>query len=97
MTAAFRIEAPFISHFCGLSRRNDLDRGKNAQKIGIVGMLYSLIYQLLQSNGEDNGLQLSCDQLEELDGSEDSWPKGIFLLNEHLRHTPPLVLYHSWY
>jgi hypothetical protein len=90
MTAAFRIEAPFISHFCALPRRTELDRGKRAQKIGLIGMLYSLIYQLLQFDVEDDDRKLNCDQLRELDGSEDSWPKGIFILNELLCNTPQL-------
>jgi len=90
MTTAFRVEAPFISHFCALPRRTELDRGKKAQKIGLIGALYSLIYQLLQFNVEDDGCKLTRDQLQELDGSEDSWTKGIFILNELLCNTPQL-------
>lgn len=90
MTAAYRVEAPFISHFCALPGRPELDGGKRAQKIGLVGMLYSLIYQLLQFNVDGNGLELSRDQLQELDGSEDSWPKGISILNKLLCNAPQL-------
>jgi hypothetical protein len=88
VAAAFQIDAPFISHFCDLPRRNEPDRGEKAQKKCLVGILYNLIYQLLQFNVEDDGWELSWDQFEELNGSEDSWPKGLFLLSELLCHTP---------
>lgn len=90
VAAAFQVEAPFISHFCDPPRRNELDRGEKAQKKCLIGILYSLIHQLLQFNVEDDGWEPSCDQFEELSGSEDSWPKGLFLLSELLCHTPNL-------
>lgn len=90
MNAAMRIEEPFISHFCSLPRLNEREEGKKVQNAGLIGLMYSLIYQLLQFNVEDDCWELSSGQLEKLDGSEESWPKGILLLDELLSHTPRL-------
>jgi hypothetical protein len=87
IAAAWQTEAPFISHFCD-KPSTDLPRsGGSQEKVGLIGLIYDLIYQLLQFNKEDYDLDLSEKRLQQLDGSEESWLKSLSLLKDLLHHT----------
>jgi hypothetical protein len=87
VATALEIHTPFVSHFCEKPNGKLPPGHTNRDKVGLIGLLYSLIYQLLQFKKDDNNLDLSTDRLHQLDGSEESWPKGLALLKDLLHHT----------
>lgn len=90
ITVALQHEVPFISYICEKPRAELRPEGANLERAGLLGTLYSLLYQLLQFNIEDQDVDLSEDRIQQLDGTEDSWPKGLDLLRDFLHHTPQL-------
>ena len=84
ITAALQAETPFISHFYELPDRGNSMIRENSQRTGLIGMLYNLIYQLLQFIMEETTVNSISTRLKDLDGSEASWPKAISLFEELL-------------
>ncbi len=85
VAAAVENKAPFISHFCEKPRK--AFAGITPQRAGLLGLLYSLIHQLLQFNIDDSGLDLQEKRLRQLNGTENSWDQGLQLLSDLLLHT----------
>lgn len=55
--------------------------------MGLIGLVYSLIRQLLQFNVEENDLDLSPERFAKLDGTMDSWECSLDLLEDLLDRT----------
>ena len=90
IATAFQAKEPFISHICERPHQNDLGAEQTADKSGLLGTVYSLIYQLLEFDVQNQELPLSAGALEKLDGSIDSWSHSLDLLRVLLEATPHL-------
>lgn len=86
--SAWDAELPIISHFCARPRSADLDAGRTQEEAGMIGLVYSLLTQLLDFEVEQDAFQAPSDQLAKLDGSDASWPEALGLLMKLLRTTP---------
>ncbi|KAL9080407.1 MAG: hypothetical protein Q9157_000792 [Trypethelium eluteriae] len=90
ISTAFQAKAPFISHVCERPHQTDLGTGQTADKAGLLGLVYSLIHQLLEFDIQNQKLPLSADRLEKLDGSSSCWNESLNLLQTLLDATPHL-------
>lgn len=86
--AAWESKLPVISHFCARPYSRDLTAGRKVEEVGMIGLVYSLIIQLLQFNVEKDVFQSSEERFGKLDGSDESWPEALLLLQCLLRTTP---------
>ncbi|KAJ3576263.1 hypothetical protein NPX13_g3754 [Xylaria arbuscula] len=91
VSAAWQAETPLISHFCQRPQPRQVRSGMSIVRVGLVGLVYSLIHQLLQFNAEGETLPFSEEQIAALDGSNDSWETGLEVLRILLEHTPVLM------
>jgi hypothetical protein len=98
VATALEIHAPFVSHFCEKPNGQLPPGHTNRDKAGLIGLIYSLIYQLLQFKKDDSDLDLSDDRLQQLDGREESWSKALSLLKDLLHHTKylPYCVIHAF-
>ncbi|KAI1483503.1 hypothetical protein F4774DRAFT_367774 [Daldinia eschscholtzii] len=87
VTAAWQAKAPMISHFCQRPRRDALRTGMSIEQVGLMGLVYSLISQLLQFNKDEDVLNIGEDAFKALDGEEQSWDTGLKTLGVLLSHT----------
>jgi hypothetical protein len=83
-------EIPFISHFCERPRKDMIPESETIEQAGLIGMLYSLILQLLQFNIDDENIDLSEHRFKELDGGKECWPEALSLFSDLLAGTPHL-------
>lgn len=83
-------EVPFISHFCERPQRASIPLTLSVERAGLIGMLYSLIRQLLQFNIEDTDIDLSELRFSKLNGDEHSWPGALEVFADLLQRTPYL-------
>lgn len=86
--SAWDAELPIISHFCARLQSADLGTGRTQEEVGMIGLVYSLLTQLLDFEVEQDAFQASSDQLAKLDGSNASWPEALDLLTKLVRTTP---------
>ncbi|KAF2101243.1 hypothetical protein NA57DRAFT_34709 [Rhizodiscina lignyota] len=87
LAAALGAKAPFISHFCELPDVDQITKGASAEELGLLGLLYSLIIQLLDFKDMDGDVDLSLERLEQLDGTTKSCNAALELLEDLLAHT----------
>ncbi|KAH7088210.1 hypothetical protein FB567DRAFT_559899 [Paraphoma chrysanthemicola] len=92
LVAAWQAELPIISHFCERPRFATLPADRDVERVGLIGLVFSLITQLLQFAVANDSFQVSHDQMEDLDGSDASWSHALELLVQLLRTTPQLGL-----
>jgi hypothetical protein len=90
--AAWQAEMPLISHFCERPRASTLPKHRKVEETGLIGLLYSLIHQLLQFEFEDDPFRIPGTELEKLDGSDQSWDQAIDVFTKLLDATPHLSL-----
>ncbi|RYN64160.1 hypothetical protein AA0118_g4286 [Alternaria tenuissima] len=90
LVAAWTAELPIISHFCERPRFATLARDRDVEKVGLLGMVYSLIAQLLQFEFEGDAFEVAQSRVEKLDGSDESWPIALEMLSALLQATPHL-------
>ncbi|CAN9086720.1 unnamed protein product [Alternaria alternata] len=90
LVAAWTAELPIISHFCERPRFATLERDRDVEKVGLLGMVYSLIAQLLQFEFESDAFEVAQSRVEKLDGSDESWPIALEMLSALLQATPHL-------
>ena len=84
--AAWRVSAPILSHFCIRPRISTKDL--TCEQAGMIGLLYSLILQLLQFKVEDDTLDLTLEDLDYLDGRSQSFSKALGIFHSLLVCTP---------
>lgn len=90
--AAWKAEAPLISHFCQRPQRDKIQAGMSIEQAGLVGLVYSLVHQLLQFSGpEDELLGIRETSLAALNGKAESWGASLEVLRELLDHSPVLI------
>lgn len=92
VAAAWQSHEPIISHFCERTKLYDMERGRNAEKTGLIGLVYSLIIQLLQFHVENDTFEASEGQMESLDGSDESWEFALRTFSDLLQATPRLSI-----
>jgi hypothetical protein len=92
LVVAWETEMPLISHFCERPRFATLAQDRDPERVGLIGMVYSLISQLLQFSFEDDSFEVPQDAMANLDGSDESWPHALDLFAALLKATPHLSL-----
>lgn len=88
--AAWKAKTPLISHFCQRPRR-DHHRLLSAEQAGLIGLVYSLLRQLLQFRRADDAVRVSEESLGALDGGTGSWETGLEVLEALLGNAPALT------
>ncbi|KAI0891984.1 hypothetical protein F4806DRAFT_481308 [Annulohypoxylon nitens] len=91
VAAAWQAKAPIISHFCKRPRHDELRSGMSVEQVGLMGMVYSLICQLLQFSRSEDTLRISKDSLEALNQERGSWNFALEVLEMLLQQTPVLT------
>lgn len=84
--AAWSVHSPIISHFCERPHRGA--NGLTSEQSGMIGLVYSLIIQLLQFEVEDDHLDLHQGDVARLDGSSTSFSEGLKMLYQLFLCTP---------
>ncbi|KAI0809846.1 hypothetical protein GGR55DRAFT_689098 [Xylaria sp. FL0064] len=84
-------ETPLISHFCRRPQPGEMRPGMSMAQAGLVGLVYSLIHQLLQFSATEDSLDISAETLTALDGSNKSWGASLEVLRALLDRTPVLM------
>lgn len=92
VVAAWHAHVPIISHFCERAKVQDVPAGGNCEKIGLIGLLYSLIVQLLQFRNQEDTFETSESQIKALNGSDESWEVALRTFSDLLRTTPLLKI-----
>jgi hypothetical protein len=90
VSAAWQAETPLISHFCQRSQRNGM-QAMSIEQVGLIGLVYSMISQLLQFGGPEDELDINEEALAALNGEEDSWDASLEVLRALLDRTPKLM------
>jgi hypothetical protein len=89
VAAAWQAKAPIISHFCHRPRSVDQARGNmTSEEVGMIGLVCSLIIQLLQFHDTEEQLNVEVADLEELDGTVNSWDASLRVLYNLLDSSP---------
>ena len=91
VAAGWQAETPLISHFCQRPQRDEVRTGMSIEQAGLLGLVYSLIHQLLQFSGEGDELIFSEENLAALTGAKESWSASLMILKALLDHTPVLM------
>ncbi|KAH6974934.1 hypothetical protein BKA56DRAFT_589797 [Ilyonectria sp. MPI-CAGE-AT-0026] len=91
VAAAWQAESPLISHFCQRPRQHELRAGMTMEQVGLIGLVYSLIHQLLQFSEADDQLDVSEASLAALKGGAESWAESLDVLRALLDRTPLLM------
>jgi hypothetical protein len=92
LVVGWETEIPLVSHLCERPRFATLARDRDPEKVGLIGLVYSLISQLLQFGFEDDSFEVTPKDLEKLDGSDGSWDQALDLISTLLKTTPHLAL-----
>ncbi|KAK6956120.1 hypothetical protein Daesc_001390 [Daldinia eschscholtzii] len=90
VAAAWQAKAPMISHFCQRPRRDALRTGMSIEQVGLMGLVYNFISQLLQFNKDEDVLNINEDTFRALDGEKQSWDTALKTLGVLLSHTTVL-------
>ena len=91
VAAALQAEAPLISHFCHRPHRNRTRDGMTIEQVGMIGLVYNLIQQLLQFSSEEEELELGEEDMAALDGTIRSWEASLQVLGTLMGRTPALM------
>ena len=86
--AAWQAKTPLISHFCERPQRDQLRTGMSIEQVGLIGLVYSLLSQLLQFRQAEDTVNLTKENLEALNGETGSWEASLATLKALLDSTP---------
>ncbi|KAI1803968.1 hypothetical protein F4811DRAFT_522373 [Daldinia bambusicola] len=86
VSTAWQVKAPVISHFCQRPRQDELRSGMSMEQVGLMGLVYSLISQLLQFSKDEDVLNVGEDTFKMLDGTKQSWDTSLKMLEVLLTH-----------
>ncbi|KAI1658643.1 hypothetical protein F4813DRAFT_40293 [Daldinia decipiens] len=86
VAAAWQAKAPLISHFCQRPRRDELRAGMSVEQVGLMGLVYSLVSQLLQFHQDEAILNTGEDTFRMLNGEKQSWDTSLKALEVLLSH-----------
>ncbi len=86
-----RTKDRYISHVCQRVQPEKLRAGMTIEKMGLIGLVYSLIYQLLQFGKEEDKLDIEEEEFAELlTGDSRSWARSLEVLQVLLGQSPQL-------
>ena len=85
VATAHSLDAPLISHFCEKPRKGTETRAEDNEKAGLIGLVYSLILQLVQLGSDTSHLTINDERFAKLDGRAESWPVSLSLLEDLLQ------------
>ncbi|KAI2466169.1 hypothetical protein F4781DRAFT_424242 [Annulohypoxylon bovei var. microspora] len=91
VAAAWQAKAPLISHFCKRPQQGRLRTSMSVEQVGLMGLVYSLVCQLLQFSRAENALKISEESLRALNGEKSSWEMSLEVLEMLLTQTPVLT------
>lgn len=91
VATAWDSEMPIISHFCAIPYHGDVPGDRTVEEVGLIGLVYSLVLQLLQFNVEADRFHTTREQLTALDGSNTSWPDALAMFKYLLQTTPQVT------
>ncbi|KAI1174268.1 hypothetical protein F4777DRAFT_554453 [Nemania sp. FL0916] len=91
VAAAWQAETPLISHFCKRPQPSEMRAGMSITQVGLVGLVHSLIVQLLQFGKAEEHLEISARTLASLNGSNEAWDTSLEVFRLLLDHTPALM------
>lgn len=91
ITAAWQAETPLISYFCKRPQMNEIRAGMSMEQMGLIGLVYSFIHQLLQFSAPEVELAVGKEELTALNGGTESWNVSLKVLGALLDHTPVLM------
>ncbi|KAF2823841.1 hypothetical protein CC86DRAFT_447492 [Ophiobolus disseminans] len=92
LVAALQVETPILSHFCERPCFTTVASDRDIERVGLIGLVYSLMSQLLQFSFDSDTFEMQQEQVKGLDGSDESWPKALNLLSALLKTAPHLSL-----
>ncbi|KAF2111086.1 hypothetical protein BDV96DRAFT_500031 [Lophiotrema nucula] len=92
VATAWQSETPIISHFCRRPRSFEIPKGQKVEQAGLLGLLYSLIVQLLQFHVDNEEFEISETDLDKLDGSKESFHTALRSFSDLLHGTPQLSI-----
>jgi len=85
VATACSLDTPLISHFCEKPRRSLQTEPQDVEKVGLIGLVYSLVIQLVKLGSETSNLTIRDERLKKLDGTTESWPISLSLLGDLLQ------------
>ena len=91
VAAAWQAETPIISYFCKRPQMSEVRAGMDMEQMGLIGLVYSFINQLLQFTGQEVELAISGEELAALNGGIESWDTSLAVLRALLDNTPVLM------
>ncbi|KAF2729990.1 hypothetical protein EJ04DRAFT_546010 [Polyplosphaeria fusca] len=91
-STAWQTEVPIISHFCARPRSFEIKQKMSVEEAGLIGLLYSLITQLVQFSIVNDTFTLKQDCLDALDGTTSSWHPALRVFSDLLQATPRLMI-----
>jgi hypothetical protein len=92
VAAAWQSSLPIISHFCERPRPSRNPGDRSAEQTGLIGLVYSLIVQLLQFEFDGDLFNITDEEANALDGSTGSWSTSLSVMTRLLETTPHLSL-----
>ncbi|KAF2109458.1 hypothetical protein BDV96DRAFT_236597 [Lophiotrema nucula] len=87
ISVAAKSGAPFISYICTKPRPVQISRSQTPETAGLLSVVYSLIFQLLQFRPQHDGFALNPGVPESLDESVKSWDTALRMLTSLLENT----------
>ena len=91
VATAWQAKTPIISHFCVRPRRDRIPDSQTAEQAALIGLVYSLIRQLLQFNTGNEKIDIGEEVKRKLDGRNESWPHSLEVLGKLLDQAPRLL------
>lgn len=91
VATAWQAESPLISHFCQRPRQHEVRPGMTIEQVGLVGLVYSLIHQMLQFSEDDDQLDINEASLAALKGTPETWAESLEVLRALLDRTPLIM------
>lgn len=91
VSSAWQAELPILSHFCKRPPHNAVPKSTTIEEVGLLGLVYSLIRQLLQFKVPETTMDLSETRFKLLSGDPmSSWDEACNILQELLEQTPAI-------
>lgn len=92
VVAAWQSKEPIISHFCTRPDIGSVPDDQMCEEVGLIGLVYSLIIQMLEFRIEGDTFVISKEKMNMLDGSNDSWNVALQTFSDLLRATPQVSI-----
>jgi len=88
LASAISAGLPTISYFCEIDRDVQLEEGDTRESLALLALMYALLKQLTDMLPPDDN---DKPDFGVLDGTLETWPQAIVLLDDLLSRAPPLL------